>query len=290
MPSHIESEKLLKKNKNYIPGGVVSVNRGIEPVIAFARGKGSRIWDVDGNEYIDYHAAFGPHFLGHNDPYVTEAVIRELRDGASLFGSGTTTLEGQLAELICKHVPAVDSLQMLNTGSEATYQALRLGRAATGKDHIIKMQGGYNGWHNDVACNLMTPLSELGSRRSPGEYSFQAISAGIPPEHRRLVHSINFNDLESVRYVCEKYPVGALITEPVLQNVGIIKPNPGYLNGLRALADEFGFVLIFDEVKTGFRHAIGGYASIATSGPIWSSSARPLRTGIPWRFSAADET
>lgn len=281
MPSHIESEKLLKKNKNYIPGGVVSVNRGIEPVIAFARGKGSRIWDVDGNEYIDYHAAFGPHFLGHNDPYVTEAVIRELRDGASLFGSGTTRLEGQLAELICKHVPAVDSLQMLNTGSEATYQALRLGRAATGKDHIIKMQGGYNGWHNDVACNLMTPLSELGSRRSPGEYSFQAISAGIPPEHRRLVHSINFNDLESVRYVCEKYPVGALITEPVLQNVGIIKPNPGYLNGLRALADEFGFVLIFDEVKTGFRHAIGGYASIANVRPDLVVFGKAVANGYP---------
>ena len=281
MPSHIESEKLLKKNKNYIPGGVVSVNRGIEPEIAFARGKGSRIWDVDGNEYIDYHAAFGPHFLGHNDPYVTEAVIRELRDGASLFGSGTTRLEGQLAELICKHVPAVDSLQMLNTGSEATYQALRLGRAATGKDHIIKMQGGYNGWHNDVACNLMTPLSELGSRRSPGEYSFQAISAGIPPEHRRLVHSINFNDLESVRYVCEKYPVGALITEPVLQNVGIIKPNPGYLNGLRALADEFGFVLIFDEVKTGFRHAIGGYASIANVRPDLVVFGKAVANGYP---------
>ncbi len=281
MPSHIESEKLLKKNKNYIPGGVVSVNRGIEPEIAFARGKGSRIWDVDGNEYIDYHAAFGPHFLGHNDPYVTEAVIRELRDGASLFGSGTTTLEGQLAELICKHVPAVESLQMLNTGSEATYQALRLGRAATGKDHIIKMQGGYNGWHNDVACNLMTPLSELGSRRSPGEYSFQAISAGIPPEHQRLVHSINFNDLESVRYVCEKYPVGALITEPVLQNVGIIKPNPGYLNGLRALADEFGFVLIFDEVKTGFRHAIGGYASIANVRPDLVVFGKAVANGYP---------
>jgi glutamate-1-semialdehyde 2,1-aminomutase len=281
MPSHIESQKLLKKNKNYIPGGVVSVNRGIQPEIAFARGKGSRIWDVDGNEYIDYHAAFGPHFLGHNDPYVTEAVIRKLRDGASLFGSGTTTLEGQLAELICKHVPAVESLQMLNTGSEATYQALRLGRAATGKDHIIKMQGGYNGWHNDVACNLMTPLSELGSRRSPGEYSFQAISAGIPSEHQRLVHSINFNDLESVRYVCEKYPVGALITEPVLQNVGIIKPNPGYLNGLRALADEFGFVLIFDEVKTGFRHAIGGYASIANVRPDLVVFGKAVANGYP---------
>jgi glutamate-1-semialdehyde 2,1-aminomutase len=281
MPSYAESTRLLKNNKKYIPGGVVSVNRAIEPEIAFARGKGSRIWDLDGNEYLDYHAAFGPHFLGHNDPYVTEAVTRVLREGVSLFGSGTTELEGQLAELICKHVPAVESLQMLNTGSEATYQAIRLSRRVTGRDHIIKMQGGYNGWHNDVACNLMTPLSELGTRRCPGEYPFHAISAGIPPEHQRLVHSINFNDLESVRYVCERYPVAALITEPILQNIGVIKPHPGYLSGLRALADELGFVLIFDEVKTGFRHAIGGYASIANVRPDLLVFGKAIANGYP---------
>ncbi len=281
MQNSTESEKLLQHNKNYIPGGVVSVNRAIEPEIAFAKGEGSKIWDVDGNQYIDYHAAFGPHFLGHNDPYVTEAVIKVLREGASLFGSGTTVLEGRLAELICEHVPAVDSVQLLNTGSEATYQAIRLGRAFTGRDHIIKMQGGYNGWHNDVSCNLMTPWSELGPRRSPGEYPFKAISAGIPLEHQRLVHSINFNDLDSVRYVCEKYPIAALIAEPVLQNVGIVKPNPGYLSGLRDLADEFGFVLIFDEVKTGFRHAIGGFASIANVKPDLLVFGKALANGYP---------
>jgi glutamate-1-semialdehyde 2,1-aminomutase len=281
MQSTTESEKLLQRNKKYIPGGVVSVNRAIEPEIAFARGEGSKIWDVDGNQYIDYHAAFGPHFLGHNDPYVTEAVIRVLREGASLFGSGTTVLEGQLAELLCEHVPAVESVQLLNTGSEATYQAIRLGRAITGREHIIKMQGGYNGWHNDVSCNLMTPLSELGPRRCPGEYPFKAISAGIPVEHQRLVHSVNFNDLDSVRFVCEKYSIAALIVEPVLQNVGIVKPNPGYLSGLRALADEFGFVLIFDEVKTGFRHAIGGFASIAGVTPDLVVYGKALANGYP---------
>src|SRR5665213_2436914 len=116
MQNSTESKKLLKHNKSYIPGGVVSVNRAIEPEIAFAKGEGSKIWDVDGNKYIDYHAAFGPHFLGHNDPYVTEAVIKVLREGASLFGSGTTVLEGQLAELLCEHVPAIESIQLLNTG------------------------------------------------------------------------------------------------------------------------------------------------------------------------------
>lgn len=276
-----ESERLLAQNRKYIPGGVVSVNRAILPEIAFARGEGARIWDVDGNQYLDFHAAFGPHFLGHNDPYVTEAVIEVLQKGASLFGSGTTDMEGQLAELICKHVPAAESVQLLNTGSEATYQAIRLGRAVTGRDHIIKVQGGYNGWHNDVACNLMTPLSELGPRVSPGEYPFRAISAGIPRDHQRLVHSINFNDLDSVRYVCERYSVAALITEPVLQNIGVVKPDPGYLSGLRALADEFGFVLIFDEVKTGFRHAIGGYASLVDVTPDLVVFGKALANGYP---------
>jgi glutamate-1-semialdehyde 2,1-aminomutase len=281
MQSGRESKKLLKHNKNYIPGGVVSVNRAIQPEIAFARGKGSRIWDVDGNEYIDYHAAFGPHFLGHNDPHVTEAVIGALREGASLFGSGTTVLEGRLAELICEHVPAVESVQFLNSGSEATYQAIRLARAVTGRDHIIKMQGGYNGWHNDVSCNLMTPLHELGPKRSPGEYPFKAISAGIPAEHQWLVHSINFNDLDSVRFVCEKYAIAALIVEPVLQNIGVVKPEPGYLSGLRVLADEFGFVLIFDEVKTGFRHAIGGFSSISNVTPDLLVYGKALANGYP---------
>src|SRR6185437_5625332 len=184
-------------------------------------------------------------------------------------------------EMICEHVPAAESVQMLNTGSEATYQALRLARALTGRDHIIRMQGGYNGWHNDVACNLMTPLSEIGPRVSPGEYPFKPISAGIPPEHQRLVHSINFNDLDSVRYVCEKYSVAALITEPILQNIGIVKPEPGYLGGLRELADELGFVLIFDEVKTGFRHSIGGYASIANVVPDLVVFGKALANGYP---------
>src|SRR5439155_18679102 len=131
--------------------------------------------------------------------------------------------------------------------------AIRVARAATGRSHVIVMQGGYNGWHNDVACNLMTPLAQLGPRVSPGEYPFVPISAGIPEEHSKLVHVVNFNDLESVAWVCERYPIAALLTEPILQNIGIVQPRAGYLAGLRNLADQYGFVLIFDEVKTGFR-------------------------------------
>ena len=180
MPSYTESKAILAKNSKYIPGGVVSVNRVTSPEITFVKGQGAYIWDADGNRYIDYHAAFAPHFLGHNDPHVTQAVNRVLQQGASLYGSGTTLLEGQLAEMICEHVPSVESVQFLNSGSEATYQAIRLGRAVTGRDHIIVIQGGYNGWHNDVSCNLMTPLEDLGPRVSPGEYPYKPISAGVP--------------------------------------------------------------------------------------------------------------
>ncbi|HYM10553.1 MAG TPA: aminotransferase class III-fold pyridoxal phosphate-dependent enzyme, partial [Bryobacterales bacterium] len=220
MPSYPKSKAILEHNRRYIPGGVVSVNRATQPEIVFVKGRGAHLWDADGNRYIDYHAAFAAHFLGHNDPHVTAAVETVLREDASLYGSGTTQLEGKLAELVCRHVPWVESVQFLNTGSEATAQAIRLARATTSRDHVLVMQGGYNGWHNDVACNLMTPLDQLGPRVSPGEYPYLPISAGIPEDHRRLVHPVNFNDLDSVRYVCERYPIAALITEPVLQNIG----------------------------------------------------------------------
>jgi glutamate-1-semialdehyde 2,1-aminomutase len=281
MSNYPKSAAILERNRRYIPGGVVSVNRATIPEIVFARGEGAYLWDVEGNRYIDYHAAFAPHFLGHNDPYVTEAVKKALEQGASLYGSGTTEMEGRLAELIATHVPAVESVQLVNTGSEATAQAMRLARGVTGRDHVIVMQGGYNGWHNDVACNLMTPLERLGPRVSPGEYPFAPISAGIPSAHASLVHAVNFNDPDSVEYVCRRHPVAALITEPVLQNIGIVKPRPGYLEALRGLADRYGFVLIFDEVKTGFRHALGGYSAISGVRPDIAVYGKAMANGYP---------
>jgi len=281
MKTYPSASKILEKNRRLIPGGAVSLNRVISPEIVFQRGKGARLWDADGNQYIDYHAAFAPHFLGHNDDSVNEAVAGVLRAEASLYGSGTTELEGELAALICDSVPFVESVQVLNTGSEATYQALRAARALTGRDHIIVMQGGYNGWHNDVACNLMTPLAALGPRVSPGEYPFLPISAGIPEAHRQLVHPVNYNDLESVRWVCERYPIAGLITEPVLQNVGVVHPQPGYLRGLRELANEYGFLLIFDEVKTGFRYGLGGYAAAAGVTPDLVIYGKAIANGYP---------
>ena len=151
----------------------------------------------------------------------------------------------------------------------------------TGRDHVIVMQGGFNGSHNDCGCNVLTPLSEIGPRVSPGEYRYVELGPGVPEVHKQLVHIVNFNDLDSVRYVCERNAVACLITEPVLQNIGIVKPQPGYLQGLRDLADEFGFLLVYDEVKTGFRYRVGGYAEVSGVMPDLAYYAKAIANGYP---------
>lgn len=279
--THAKSAEIFEHNRKYIPGGVMSLPRRVEPELAFERAEGAYLWDADGNRYLDYHAAFAPAILGHNDRHVNEAVHETLRRGISLCGSGTNALEGRLAELMCTNIEVCEMVQLLNTGTEATMAAIRLARGATGRDHVIVMQGGFNGSHNDVACNVLTPLNVIGPRVSPGEYKYVPLGAGVPMVHRQLVHPVNFNDLESVRYVCERYPVAALITEPILQNVGILKPQSSYLQGLRDLADKYGFILIFDEVKTGFRYSIGGYSKISGVRPDLAVFAKAMANGVP---------
>ena len=272
---------LLAHNGAYIPGGISSTNRIIDPPIAFVKAQGAYLWDIDGKRYIDYHAAFAPHFLGHNFAPINEAVIDVLRSGESLYGAGPTVLEGRLAELLCKNVPAVEKLCLLNTGSEATALAIRLSRAVTQRQHFIVVQGGYNGNHDELACNVFNTLAEIGPRVSPGEYPLKPSGAGTTLTSTRFVHPINFNDLESVRYLCRRFPIAAMITEPVLQNVGVVRPRDGYLQGLRKLADEFGFLLIFDEVKTGFRHALGGYSEVSGVLPDLVTYGKAVANGFP---------
>jgi glutamate-1-semialdehyde 2,1-aminomutase len=276
-----KSRELLERNEKWIPGGVVSLNRKCEPNICFTRGLGSRVWDCDGNEYIDYQAGFAAAFLGHNDPDVDGAVQKAISEQRVLMGAGPTHLEGEFAELFCRSVPTVEKIQITTTGSEATYHAIRIARAATRRDHIIVMQGGYNGWHNDVAANVISNLNDVGPRVSPGEYPFDSLSAGIPDQHKALVHVVNFNDLDSVSYILKRHPVACLLLEPILQNIGVIKPQPGYLQGLRRLADDHGFLLVFDEVKTGFRHALGGYQSLCGITPDLSTFGKAVANGYP---------
>src|SRR5262245_46483956 len=202
-----ESETMPRRSAESSAGGVVSLNRKVDPAIVFVCALGSRLWDADGNEYIDYHAAFAPHLLGHNDPEVNAAVKQALDTDQSLMGTGTTPWEGRLAELICRCVPSAERVQITNTGSEATYHAMRLARAWTGREHLIVMQGGYNGWHDEVACNVMTPLGKIGPRVSPGEYPYVPMSAGVSSDVAGKVHVVNFNDLASAEWVMQTYPV-----------------------------------------------------------------------------------
>ncbi|HEV7779744.1 MAG TPA: aminotransferase class III-fold pyridoxal phosphate-dependent enzyme, partial [Chitinophagaceae bacterium] len=275
------SAQLKEEASRFIAGGVVSLNRKVDPFIIFSRGKGSKIHDVDGKEYIDYHAAFAPHLLGHNNDVINAAVIAAIRSGLSLFGSGTNELEIRLSSLLCELIPSLELVQITNTGSEATAHAIRLSRAYTGREDIILIEGGYNGWHNEVARSVMPSLEQIGKRISPGEYPFIQLSAGIPADTKRKVHIINFNDLDSVEYVMKKYPVACVLTEPVLQNIGIVLPKPGYLQGVYNLCEKYGAVCIFDEVKTGFRSGIGGYQEICDVKPHLSVFGKAIANGYP---------
>jgi glutamate-1-semialdehyde 2,1-aminomutase len=276
-----KSNQLLRDGGQYIAGGVVSLNRKADPAICFVRASGSRLWDADDNEYIDYHAAFAPHLLGHNHPEVNAGVRAAIDENWSLMGSGSTPWEVQLGELLCESVPGLERVQIFNTGSEATAMAIRFARAHTGREEILTTLGGYNGWHDEVGRAVMPSLADIGPRVSRGQYVFQPISAGIPLTTQRRIHVVNFNDLESVEEVLKNRTIACVITEPVLQNVGVVHPQPGYLEGLRKLCELYGTLLIFDEVKTGFRSALGGYQSIAGVRPDLSVFGKAVASGYP---------
>jgi glutamate-1-semialdehyde 2,1-aminomutase len=279
--NHSHSSELSAQNAQWIPGGVVSLNRKVEPNIVFVKGKGAYLWDADGNQYIDYHAAFAPYLLGHGDDEIENFVKNAMDENWTLTGSGTTPWEGRAAQLVVQSVPSVEQVQFTCTGSEATYLALRLARAHTGRDHIVLMQGGYNGWHDEVACNVMTPIAQVGARREKDEYPFCPLSAGMPSGVEKRVHVINFNDLESLETMFRKYDVACILSEPILQNIGIVKPQGNYWESVRALCDQYGVVWVMDEVKTGFRHALGGYQSLKNLKPDLSVFGKAIANGYP---------
>jgi glutamate-1-semialdehyde 2,1-aminomutase len=251
-----------------------------DPPLVFVRALGNRLWDADGHEYIDHHAAFAAHILGHNHPEVNRAVSVAMERGCSLMGSGVTEGEIQLAELLREAVPTMERVQFTSTGNEALIQAIRLSRAWTCREDIIVMLGGYNGWHNDASHAVMPALELVGARRI-GEYQFANTPADLPADVRRHVHVVNFNDLDSVESVLQRYPIACVITEPILQNIGVIPPQTNYLTGLRALCDRFGALLVLDEVRSGFRTSFGGYQSVVGVQPDLSVFGKSIANGYP---------
>ena len=242
----------MARARELFPGGVnspVRAFRGVggEPVVA-ARGEGSRIWDVDGKEYIDFVLSWGPLILGHASPIVLDALERAMRNGTS-FGM-PTELEVQLGELIRQRTPHVEMMRFVSSGTEATMSALRLARAHTGRDMVLKFEGCYHGHADSFLVRAGSGVATLGLPDSPG----------VPAELAALTLTAPFNDLEAAMSLMRgnNGKVAAIIVEPVVGNSGFIAPEPGFLEGLRALADSSGTVLIFDEVMTGFRIAPGG--------------------------------
>ena len=246
------SEQLFERAKKVLPGGVNSPVRayravGMAPRF-ITRADGAYIYDEDGKKYIDYVCSWGPMILGHNHPVIREAVERAVQDGLS-FGAPTRR-EVDIAELMVELVPNIEMVRMVNSGTEAVMSALRLARGATGRDKLIKFEGCYHG-HSD--CMLVNAGSSALAGGHPS-------SAGVPVGAARDTLTAQFNDLNSVKELLEGNPgqVAAVIVEPVAANMGVVNPAPGFLPGLRQLCDQHGALLIFDEVITGFRLALGG--------------------------------
>lgn len=274
MSSQSKSELIFQHASQFIPGGVSSSNRLIEPNLVFTSADGAYIVDADGKRYIDYHAAFGPPLLGHCHPEVN-ARVAETVSSLDLVGVGANSLEAELAEKIVKHVPSADKVMFCNSGSEATYSALRLARAATGRRKIIKFQGCYHGWHDAILMNVITAPEKVGQK--------DPISAGMTPEVVDDTIVVRFNDVEDLSQVITTHghEIAAVILEPIPHNVGCLLPRPEFLTELRKLTEENGIVLIFDEVITGFRHGLGGYQKIVGITPDLTTLGKAIANGYP---------
>jgi len=275
-----KTRAMIDKARTMIPRGVNSNFRdwGPENTLVVARGEGGYIWDMDGNRYVDYRLGFGPVILGHSYPPVVEKVAEAIKHG-TIF-AWTTPLEIEVAERLLR-MTGVDRVRLSNTGTEATMHALRIARAYTGRERFVKFEGQYHGMHDYVLFSTAsTPKGAMGSPRSP--VSVQ-VSSGIPEGIRHYVINLPFNDLERLEQTLHArwHEVAAVLVEPLLGNAAGILPQPGWLEKIRELCDAYGIVLIFDEVKTGFRIARGGAQEFFGVKADLVSYAKAMGNGFP---------
>ncbi|ACX63807.1 MULTISPECIES: glutamate-1-semialdehyde 2,1-aminomutase [Bacillales] len=241
------SRSAFEEAKLYIPGGVNSPVRAFKSVgltpIYIDRGEGSRVYDIDGNSFIDYVGSWGPLIMGHAHPEVVEALQETAAKGTS-FGA-PTLLETKMAKLVCERVPSIEVVRMVNSGTEATMSAIRLARGYTGRSKIIKFEGSYHGHADSLLIKAGSGIATLGLPDSPG----------VPESVASNTIAVPYNDLESVQLAFERFgeEIAAVIVEPVAGNMGVVPPQPGFLEGLRKVTSDYGSILIFDEVMTGFR-------------------------------------
>lgn len=247
MRSYVNSEKAFKEAQSLMPGGVNSPVRAFKSVgmnpIVMDHGKGSKIYDIDGNEYIDYVLSWGPLIHGHSHDSIVEALKKVVESGTS-FGA-PTVIENELAKLVIERVPSIEIVRMVNSGTEATMSALRLARGYTGRNKIVKFEGCYHGHGDSLLIKAGSGVATLGLPDSPG----------VPEGIAKNTITVPYNDLESIRYAFEQFgeDIAGVIVEPVAGNMGVVPPQPGFLEGLREVTEQYGALLIFDEVMTGFR-------------------------------------
>ncbi|WP_243297438.1 glutamate-1-semialdehyde 2,1-aminomutase [Bacillus litorisediminis] len=275
MRSYERSKEAFKKALELMPGGVNSPVRAFKSVdmdpIFMERGKGSKIYDIDGNEYIDYVLSWGPLILGHANDTVVEAIKKVAESGTS-FGAPTLA-ENQLAELVKERVPSIEIIRMVSSGTEATMSALRLARGYTGRNKILKFEGSYHGHGDSLLIKAGSGVATLGLPDSPG----------VPESIAKNTITVPYNDIENTKLVFEKYgdDIACVIVEPVAGNMGVVPPVAGFLETLRELTEQYGALLIFDEVMTGFRvgyNCAQGYFGIT---PDLTCLGKVIGGGLP---------
>jgi glutamate-1-semialdehyde 2,1-aminomutase len=269
------SRQLFEEAQRLLPGGVNSPVRAFRSVgsnpVFIDHANGPYIYDVDGNRYLDYVQSWGPMILGHTYPSVVDAVVAASKSGFS-FGAPTEA-ENELAQLVIASVPSVEMIRFVNSGTEATMSALRLARAYTGRNKIIKFNGGYHGHADMLLVQAGSGVATLGLPDSPG----------VPAETTKNTLTVEYNDGEGVAELFRTYPdeIAAIIVEPVAANMGVVLPQPGFLEQLRELSSQYGAVLIFDEVMTGFRVALGGMQERVGIRPDLTCFGKIIGGGLP---------
>ncbi|CAN7301117.1 glutamate-1-semialdehyde 2,1-aminomutase [Rossellomorea sp. LjRoot5] len=275
MRSYEKSKQAFKEAVNLMPGGVNSPVRAFKSVnmdpIFMERGKGSKIYDIDGNEYIDYVLSWGPLILGHSNDRVVESIKKVAENGTS-FGA-PTEIENKLAQLVIDRVPSIEIVRMVSSGTEATMSALRLARGYTGRNKIIKFEGCYHGHGDSLLIKAGSGVATLGLPDSPG----------VPEGVAKNTITVPYNDLESIRYAFEQYgdDIAGVIVEPVAGNMGVVPPQPGFLEGLREVTENHGALLIFDEVMTGFRVGYGCAQGFYNVTPDLTCLGKVIGGGLP---------
>jgi glutamate-1-semialdehyde 2,1-aminomutase len=269
------SKQLFQEAQRYIPGGVNSPVRAFQAVggspLFIQRAKGSHIWDVDGNEYIDYVASWGPMIVGHAHPRVIKALQHAAEHGTS-YGA-PTSLEVELAALIVEALPSVELVRMVNSGTEAVMSAIRLARGYTKRDKVIKFEGCYHGHSDGLLVKAGSGATTFG----------QPDSAGVPADYARNTLVAPFNNLDAVKGLIKAHPgqVACVILEPIAGNMGVIPPKEGFLEGVREVCDQEGICLIFDEVITGFRVGWSGAQGIYGVMPDLTCLGKIIGGGLP---------